>query len=488
MKQFKKVMSIVLAATLALSLLSGCAAKAADGEKPTEAAAEETKVSAAPQFPKTFTGEWTGLDGYWHVTADAPVIVPQGPMPVAKVARREFTQEDVDNIIQVLLKGNTLYENLGVTRQQWEARIEELEAIQRGDIPYQGDGTIDRVPGLLEDAKKYVKTAKDENDRIPANTKFHPYEPSPDALPGYTYADVVDGWAEVEGKKVYVDITQYAPEADFGRQAAEVGMEPYIAPHTGNVCAWTQWDNLWGNRDPIQPKLSEADAQKIGDEVIAGIGIPAVLDHMEPVEYFQYGTEEEVVDGIAAEHPLGVSGYKLCYARQVNGRKAGWVNNQYDGGATEDGSKAFWITERLEIYVTDKGEVAYFRWCNPYSDPEIQETDAKLMDFADIQEIFGKMIFVFNDYWREIDAKNGYRTKHELNVDRVVLTLACVGDKDNATEGKLVPVWDFYGTERTQYPKEGKLVWTDPNARSDALIHLTINAMDGTILDRGLSY
>lgn len=46
----------------------------------------------------------------------------------------------------------------------------------------------------------------------------------------------------------------------------------------------------------------------------------------------------------------------------------------------------------------------------------------------------------------------------------------------------------FYGTERTQYPKEGKLVWTDPNARSDALIYLTINAMDGTILDRGLSY
>ena len=108
MKQFKKVMSIVLAATLSLGLLSGCAAKAADGEKPTEAATEATKVSAAPQFPKTFTGEWTGLDGYWNVKADAEVIVPEGPMPVAKVARREFTQEDVDNIIQVLLKGKVL--------------------------------------------------------------------------------------------------------------------------------------------------------------------------------------------------------------------------------------------------------------------------------------------------------------------------------------------------------------------------------------------
>lgn len=117
----------------------------------------------------------------------------------------------------------------------------------------------------------------------------------------------------------------------------------------------------------------------------------------------------------------------------------------------------------------------------------IENPDAQLMEFSDIRDIFGKMIFVVNQYYREIDAKNGFACNYELTVDRVELTLARVHTRENFMEGKLVPVWDFYGTSRayTNDEEYKDLVWDGVHENE---IHLTINAMDGTILDRALGY
>lgn len=484
MKQFKKMMSMALAATLALSLLSGCAAKATDGEKPRESTAEETKVSAAPQFPKTFTGEWTGLDGYWHVEADAEVIVPEGPMPVAKVARREFTQEDVDNIIQVLLKGNTLYENLGQTRKECEEDIEHWEAILRGDIPYTHDGTIDRVPQLLEKAKERLKTAPNGDERIPADTSFHQPDMTGIQHSGAPMPDEVQGWAEVDGEKMNVSIRQMVPN-DFG-QTARVWTELYSTPMGPTLEKVVDQETF---------KLSREEAQKIGDDIVAGLGLEMVLDHMdaviiEPENWGQY--RAQFLGKTPPEKPADMPGYHLYYTRQVAGQKVGWMEGNYRSGSSESDNPAeytkwSWHTEFLELCISEEGKVIYFNWEEPYTDPVIENPDAQLMEFSDIRDIFGKMIFVVNQYYREIDAKNGFACNYELTVDRVELTLARVHTRENFMEGKLVPVWDFYGTSRayTNDEEYKDLVWDGVHENE---IHLTINAMDGTILDRALGY
>ena len=115
----KKKPMRLLTAALALTMLSGCGAARTN----TENTATETSVNQAmlleksgqPQsqdytFPEKFTGDWTAQDGRLTIHADAEVAADFGTvLPTATVTPREFTQEDVDKLFSVLLKGNPLH-------------------------------------------------------------------------------------------------------------------------------------------------------------------------------------------------------------------------------------------------------------------------------------------------------------------------------------------------------------------------------------------
>ena len=58
-----------------------------------------------------------------------------------------------------------------------------------------------------------------------------------------------------------------------------------------------------------------------------------------------------------------------------------------------------------------------------------------------------------------------------------------VHEKGNVREGELIPVWDFFGEETIFYDQ------TEPYAEAGPYKSLlTINAVDGTVIDRGLGY
>ena len=112
----KKKTMRMLSAALAVTLLSGCGA--AQTNTPAETSVNQAMLlekSAQPQesaytFPEKFTGDWTGQEGKLTIHADAQVVAELGTaLPTATVEPREFTQEDVDNLLKVLLKGEPLY-------------------------------------------------------------------------------------------------------------------------------------------------------------------------------------------------------------------------------------------------------------------------------------------------------------------------------------------------------------------------------------------
>ena len=61
-----------------------------------------------------------------------------------------------------------------------------------------------------------------------------------------------------------------------------------------------------------------------------------------------------------------------------------------------------------------------------------------------------------------------------------------IRDKYDDTQGRIVPVWDFWGTARwyTEDDAYQGLI-NDEGAHT---IVLTINALDGTVIDRELGY
>ena len=130
----KKKTMRMLSAALAVTLLSGCGA--AQTNTPAETSVNQAMLlekSAQPQesaytFPEKFTGDWTGQEGKLTIHADAQVVAELGTaLPTATVEPREFTQEDVDNLLKVFLKGEPLYSHVQ-TKQELQGHLDYINS------------------------------------------------------------------------------------------------------------------------------------------------------------------------------------------------------------------------------------------------------------------------------------------------------------------------------------------------------------------------
>ena len=131
--------------------------------------------------------------------------------------------------------------------------------------------------------------------------------------------------------------------------------------------------------------------------------------------------------------------------------------------------------EKVRIFIDDDGVYAYM-WNGPSSITEMLNDKATLLPFDQIKEIFASRILVkYGDYIGDDASKN-----ISVNITRISLGLARVTEKNNNNYGILVPVWDFFGTydQGNGYP-----IGYDGY---ESL--LTINAIDGSIIDRQLGY
>ena len=132
--------------------------------------------------------------------------------------------------------------------------------------------------------------------------------------------------------------------------------------------------------------------------------------------------------------------------------------------------KKDWPVECVEIRVNDSGIVGL-----DYNAPlEITETvvdQSNLKNFDEIKAAFEKMVMITN---AKTDSELDSGVMVEIH--RVVLGYARISEADSYDTGLLVPVWDFQGKVTNEYGSEF----------ADSV--MTINAIDGSIIDRSLGY
>lgn len=476
----KRIFSFLLATVLAVSMFTGCQKTPAslattdnNLKQPIEAAQNsgiDSGMHEQLNLPDRFTGEWTGLDGSFHVSADADITLPDiDVIPTAKVTRKQFSQEDADRILDYFIKDNMLYKDLGLNNQEAQELLEKYYAVQRGELRISEvttDHTIEELPEIIARWEKYLKTAP-ENSEVQSSRKFQPHAIFDEEITGYAYVD---------DKTVYVNISN---DAD-GENLASIYISGY---GTSNICNYQYVDEL---QMDVDVQMSEVQALQQGDALLKDLGIQNFICNQSRTIY--YNTENE-------------TGYELEYVRTVNGFPI--THNDFycytadgsmitipafDGSASSENefdNNSSWAYERITVCVSKNG-IVYFRWCNPYSEPLIQMENAQLMNFQDVSDIFAKMIFVKNHYWQENNERNGYICNHNVEVDNVCLNLMRIRNKNSYSEGTLVPVWDFWA-KTTSYPEDEQyrdIVFDG----SYYEIVLTINALDGTIIDRELGY
>ena len=166
--------------------------------------------------------------------------------------------------------------------------------------------------------------------------------------------------------------------------------------------------------------------------------------------------------------PDGEYGYRLHYAREVGGTL---VTPVHQSGARE--VTIYNPVLPYEFLCVDVGADGIFmiEWEHPISITSVIAEDSELLPFENILDIFGTIAPLTIQPF-EHEANNN------LYINRAVLGYMCLQERGKPTSYQLVPVWDFFG-ERTI----GRERYNTHN-RS----HLTITAIDGTIIDRDLGY
>lgn len=479
----KKQICAILALAMLFPTFAGC--RQAQTGLPIHDSPAAAAEAAAPgggtrltdyALPERFTGDWIGVEGYISVHADAAISLPEADtVPTATVKRHFFTQEDADKIREAFTGSSPFYENIDYSKQSLQKLLNVYYDMQQGIIPIQLDGgnTPEVLERYIARTKAKIEEAPDESERIPKNFILQAEANDPEN-------DSLSGCSEADGKLYHYYIGN---NRNFSLGTAVIVYRQGYGDT--NSCHAYALEALPDSLPSVEPAITQAEAIAMADALLECLGLQdMVCDEIHGVNYYTY-------DGLRSYYPNGSTqelfdaGYKMRYVRSVGGVPVIYTPNS--GAASADGEADIpsWGYEQMEICVNGDG-VVYFGWNQPYEQPEPETTAAELLPFSDIQDIFAKMIMVTNEDRLAINIKNGFETHETMDVHDVTLRLMRVRDKYNAQEGRLIPVWDFWALHKAQAvdPSYSKYVYEDGY---DEVV-LTINALDGTIIDRDFGY
>lgn len=185
------------------------------------------------------------------------------------------------------------------------------------------------------------------------------------------------------------------------------------------------------------------------------------------------GTEGEKGDGKVYKHLA----YCFAYTRMVGGVPITCVD--FDRYSTElnDTPMAPAPGQELITLVIHENKVVNFVWRDPYEIGDVLQDTTELMPFEQIMDVFGTIAplsvqHTENDQGQNSKAHNGMR------INEIRLGYMPVLQKDNPNQWELRPVWDFIGWRILPLATYDWPCWS----------LMTIDAIDGTVIDRNYGY
>ncbi len=467
----KKKTMRMLSAALAVTLLSGCGA--AQTNTPAETSVNQAMLlekSAQPQesaytFPEKFTGDWTGQEGKLTIHADAQVVAELGTaLPTATVEPREFTQEDVDNLLKVFLKGEPLYSHVQ-TKQELQGHLDYINS---------PDWTSD--PGKPSDPASLEARRKELNAWYTAEIAKAPEEKP--ILHGFSDSDDpkrIGGTATVDGIKWCVSIWNNL--GDFFTNASII-----------------REDYKYRDYDIPLPEASKEEAVAEGNALMQELG----FDNFALVDVQQWSPQLPKDNGV----------WRLYYAPSVNGFPVSGARQDttqtHDGtvyqdcwywcyAASEESNPDTVAWELENIYLdVGKDGILSFDWTAPSTQPVVQQAQSALLPFEEIASIANTMLPEVivgpkETPLTQLDQYNGFDTRMDVDITKVSLSLMRIRDK-GSLQGTIVPVWDFWGTSDWYDAEPNAYGYQEKGMNYEYRPMLTLNAVDGTVVNRQLGY
>ena len=475
-----------------------------NGEDESAALAERLGV------PERFIADESYSGGQLTLTADAEIVLPDDfALPVVRVAPDDFSQEMVNRLYDYLIGDTLMYQQQAIpTKEKIQENMVRCQE-RLSDANSSEESKLQAEEHIAELEAAYP-AAPDSIDLVAANAKigaqaeYHPG--TGEKMSEYIGVNIAQnpGLNVFEGKTFFVKNNHEEGEiiveenvggwtvTDTASQGARFNYMDYDLSTRDAYCmaAETVTPDTLTDRPESISDFSYADAMVMAQDFISATGIENIqvsrltLELVLPESYntmfhsgdvapiAQEGFKTDIENGVYDSEAQDVR-FTLELKRTVGG-----ISVTSNGSSSYIGDAMFgaqWFYEELNIEVCSEGIVSV-SWVSPHNITETVTEDTNMLSFAEIEDVFHKM------YRVTYDAKGG---NLEGEVTRVTLSLRRVMDQSNIGYGLFVPVWDFCGTmivSEPNYPENGSHVWM-----SDEPL-LTINAIDGTVIDLDKGY
>jgi Family of unknown function (DUF6034) len=220
------------------------------------------------------------------------------------------------------------------------------------------------------------------------------------------------------------------------------------------------------------------DAKETADEKVKNLGLLDMT--LYDWDYALLRTSEGELESDQEVFKVQDAGYWFYYTRKVSDIPITYTSDW--GGSLEsmEDERETWYYERLQILVTDDG-IEQMELTSLYELGEEEASSVQLMKFDEIMDIFKNMMLISN---AEVSA---YEEKRVFYIDHIKFGYMRIYNPDtDGRSGTIIPVWDFFGGFDYEMVVDGEIMTGKNYDKFQS--YLTINAIDGTLIDRGLGY
>ena len=452
--------------------------------------AVETPSDEATQLPggtiaekvgakDTYTAELADAKGKVSIHVNADVQIPDtAGVSVQRIGVGEFTQAQVDVLMDKLMKGEAFSgDDLKLTKSEIQQQILEIQAANNQETPDNNEALLEASwmrETLLTQLQEQLETAPDSYERIPSTGQFEPMSIEADGGTGNKlYALAQSDQGGYESLRVYnyddtVNFIEYTSEQNgFSKDMGYFGTKEEV-----------EQDMYTGTGSVPDVTITQEDVEARAEELINALGVENMMCYS--VDKLYGGSYDKTADQLEYLNPRKCVWF-LRYTRSVDNVLVTYT--VWDCMKVEEESQsAPWSYESMTFAVDDTGIVG-FSWHSPYVMNDIVTQDSNLKSFDEITDVFETMSMAVNA-WDGISASNPNLTAVDIKVDHIQFGLTRVTEQNKRDSGLLVPVWDFFGTMTYISEIDGQTKTMD----NGTIPILTINAIDGSIIDRSLGY
>lgn len=409
------------------------------------------------------------IDGSSKITVDV-VFENNNHLPAVRIKPLKFTEERVRELASILFSGCPVYKDTFIrTKEQIEneivqmrLKISEIETqlasgnlVKDSDYCYleQEDGSLliaKTKEGLtqtyrnrISELEKEYANSSNSLPKIPADYQFI-------ELYGFNQVCLISEKEDNSVMKFNVseNIEAGTSSLEFiTEKRYEIGSE--LADGTENV------------------GISLDEATDIANEVLTSIGLKDMTLKECKTGYEIYDESKKC--------------YIFYYTRDYNSIPQTFIDGYYSTAfQSDDGRMGYCpsVEEELIEIVVDSDGLQRLRWKGASEAQHIVNDNVSTLSIEEIKNIAKKQLgTIFSSF----DGSH-----FNVSIEEAKLGMSMLQQKDSSKEYLVIPVWDFIGNYvQTLHTKEGD---TEIIKDESSYSLLTINAIDGSIIDRGVAY